>query len=155
MPTDIAGGLIGTGHRYAIVASRFNGHIVESLVAGALDVLVRHGVEASAVTVVRCPGAWELPLAASALARAAARPNGIIALGCVIRGETSHFDYIAGACCTGLAQVQSTSGIPIGMGVLTCETTEQALARAGLKAGNKGADAASACLEMVNLLGRL
>ncbi len=155
MPIEIAGQLVATGRRFAIAAARFNGHIVESLVAGAIDCLVRHGVDAGNITLVRCPGAWELPLLVGALAGAKKPPHGVIALGCVIRGETPHFDYVAGECAKGLAAVQMSSRIPIGMGVLTCDTTEQALARAGLKAGNKGVDAALAVIEMASLMERL
>jgi 6,7-dimethyl-8-ribityllumazine synthase len=155
MPTEIAGQLVASGRRFAIAATRFNGHIVESLVAGAVDCLVRHGVDPSQLTIVRCPGAWELPLTVAAIAGAAKPPQGIIALGCVIRGETPHFDYVAGECAKGLAAVQGATRLPIGMGVLTCDTVEQALARAGLKAGNKGVDAALAVIEMASLLERL
>jgi len=158
MPTELSGQLTGAGKRFAIAAARFNGHIVESLVAGAVDCLVRHGVDAGAITIVRCPGAWELPLVVAALAQpkdAKNRVHGIIALGCVIRGETPHFDYVAGECAKGLAAAGLAARLPVGMGVLTCDTTEQALARAGLKAGNKGVDAAMAVIEMASLLERL
>jgi 6,7-dimethyl-8-ribityllumazine synthase len=158
MPTELSGQLTGSGRSFAIAAARFNGHIVESLVAGALDTLIRHGVDASAITIARCPGAWELPLVVTSLAQAKngkPRFHGIIALGCVIRGETPHFDYVAGECAKGLASAGLAARLPVGMGVLTCDTTEQALARAGLKAGNKGVDAAMAVLEMASLLERL
>jgi 6,7-dimethyl-8-ribityllumazine synthase len=157
MPTETDGKLIATGRRFAIAASRFNGQVVESLVAGAIDCLVRHGADAAHIHVVRCPGSWELPLVVQALALSApkARPHGIVALGCVIRGETAHYDHVAGECCKGLAAVQLATRVPVGLGVLTCDTVEQAQARAGLKAGNKGVDAAMAVIEMVNLLERL
>jgi 6,7-dimethyl-8-ribityllumazine synthase len=154
MPRHIEGQIAGADTRIAIAAARFNGHIVESLIAGALDALTRHGVAADAITVVRAPGAWELPLVVQRLARTK-NHDAVIALGCVIRGETPHFDYVAGENAKGLAMVMMETGVPVLNGVLTCDTTEQALARAGLKAGNKGADAALAALEMVGLLGQL
>ena len=164
MPKDISGQLIGSGRRFAIAAARFNGHIVDSLVAGAVDCLVRHGADGDEIVVARCPGAWELPLVVQRLGssgefdgkgKSKRRFDAIIALGCVIRGETPHFDYVAGECAKGLAAAQLANRIPVSMGVLTCETTDQALARAGLKAGNKGVDAAMAALEMASLLERL
>ena len=150
--SSIAGDLHGEGRRFAIAAGRFNGAIVEQLVAGAIDALVRHGVKEKDITVARCPGAWELPLLVKKLA-ASDKYDAIVALGCVIRGETPHFDYVAGECAKGLAGISLASEVPVAMGVLTTDTTEQAQARAGLKAGNKGVDAALAALEMVNLLG--
>ncbi len=156
MPTSIDGHLTGTGKRFAIAATRFNGTIVENLIAGALDTLLRHGVLDKDIVIVRCPGAWELPLVVRQLIDSGKKkPDAIIALGCVIRGETPHFDYVAGECVKGLAAVQSSSGVPVSFGVLTTDTTDQAAARAGLKAGNKGVDAALAAIEMVDLLGRL
>jgi 6,7-dimethyl-8-ribityllumazine synthase len=154
MPTVIEGKLAGAERRIAIVATRFNAHIVESLVAGALDCLGRHGVADAAITVVRCPGAWELPLVVQRLARAK-KFQAVIALGCVIRGETPHFDYVAGESAKGMAMVMMETGVPVLNGVLTCDTTEQALARAGLKAGNKGFDAALAALETISVLDSL
>ncbi len=154
MPKSITGDLNASGKRFAIAATRFNGAIVESLVAGAIDALVRHGVKDADITVVHCPGAWELPLVVKRLA-AGKKIDAVIALGCVIRGETPHFDYVAGECAKGLAAVQHDSGVPVAFGVLTTDTTDQAWARAGLKAGNKGVDAAMAAIEMVNLLGNL
>lgn len=154
MSKSITGDLTASGKRFAIAATRFNGAIVESLVAGAIDALVRHGVKDADITVVHCPGAWELPLVVKRLA-AGKKIDAVIALGCVIRGETPHFDYVAGECAKGLAAVQHDSGVPVAFGVLTTDTTDQAWARAGLKAGNKGVDAAMAAIEMVNLLGNL
>ena len=154
MSKSISGDLNASGKRFAIAATRFNGAIVENLVAGAIDTLVRHGAKDSDITVVHCPGAWELPLVVKRLA-AGKKTDAVIALGCVIRGETPHFDYVAGECAKGLAAVQHDSGVPIAFGVLTTDTTDQAWARAGLKAGNKGVDAAMAAIEMVNLLGNL
>ena len=140
--------------RFAIVAGRFNGFVVESLVAGARDVLVRHGVQDAAIDLIRVPGAWEIALAASKLA-ASGKYVAIIALGAVIRGATPHFDFVAGECAKGLAQSALTSGVPVAFGVLTTDSIEQAIERAGTKAGNKGADAAMAALEMVSLYGKL
>jgi 6,7-dimethyl-8-ribityllumazine synthase len=154
MPNYIAGQLSGTNKRFAIAATRFNGAIVENLIAGALDCLKRHGVADKDISVVHCPGAWELPLIAAKLA-ASKKYDAIITLGCVIRGDTPHFDYVAGECAKGLANVQNTQGIPVAFGVLTTDTTEQAQARAGLKAGNKGVDAALSAIEMVQVLGQI
>ena len=140
--------------RFAIIAGRFNGFVVESLVAGARDVLVRHGVQDAAIDLIRVPGAWEIALAASKLA-ASGKYVAIIALGAVIRGATPHFDFVAGECAKGLAQAALASGVPVAFGVLTTDSIEQAIERAGTKAGNKGADAAVAALEMVNLYGKL
>ncbi len=154
MPTSINGQLTGAGKRFAIAAARFNGAIVEQLVAGAVDALQRHGVADKDITIVRCPGAWELPLVVSKLATGK-KVDAVIVLGCVIRGDTPHFDYVAGECAKGIAAVQASSGVPCAFGVLTTDTTDQALARSGLKAGNKGVDAAMSAIEMVNVLGQL
>ncbi len=140
--------------RFALVAGRFNGFVVEPLVAGARDVLVRHGVKDEAIDLVRVPGAWEIALAAGKLA-ASGKYVAIIALGAVIRGATPHFDFVAGECAKGLAQAAQASGVPVAFGVLTTDSIEQAIERAGTKAGNKGADAAMAALEMVSLYGKL
>lgn len=141
------------GH-YAIVAARFNELIVERLVDGAVDTLRRHGVSSDDVTLVRVPGAFEIPVVVDKLA-ASGRYAGVIALGCVIRGATAHFDYVAGSCTSGLADAASKHGIPVVFGVLTTDTIEQAMERAGSKAGNKGAEAAATALEMVDLLSRI
>ncbi|MBA3464423.1 MAG: 6,7-dimethyl-8-ribityllumazine synthase [Deltaproteobacteria bacterium] len=149
MPT-IEGTLSSAGLRFAIVASRFNGLIVEPLIAGAMDAIVRSGGNADDVTLVRCPGAWELP----AVVRRVADRGGIdalIALGAVIRGSTPHFDYVAGEAAKGIASVAMTSDIAVSFGVLTTDTIEQALERAGTKAGNKGFDAALAAIELATL----
>ena len=146
----IQGQCTGNGKRFAIVAARFNEYIVDSLVKGALDALARHGVEAE-VPVVQVPGCYELPLAARRLAKSG-KYDGIIALGVVIRGATPHFEYVAGTCASGIARVSLDEDLPIAFGVLTTETIEQAIERAGTKAGNKGADAALTVLEMANLL---
>ena len=150
----IEGGYDGEGKKIAIVAGRFNSYIVDSLIAGAEDVLTRHGVARKDITVVRVPGAFELPLAVKRVA-AAGKHDGVIALGAVIRGATPHFDFVAGECAAGLAQVALGSDVPLAFGVLTTNTIEQAIERAGTKAGNKGADAAMTILEMVNLLAKL
>lgn len=136
--------------RLAIVASRFNQFIVEHLIAGAVDTLQRHGIDKNYLDLVRVPGAFEMPLAVQRLA-STERYDGIIAVGAVIRGSTPHFDYVAGECAKGLAMVSLQHDIPVGFGVLTVDTIEQAVERAGTKAGNKGAEAALSVLEMVSL----
>jgi 6,7-dimethyl-8-ribityllumazine synthase len=151
MSTSLAGSLRGEGHRIAIAAARFNHQIVEQLVGGAIDGLVRHGVSDKSITVVRCPGSWELPLVCRRLADSE-KFDAIIACGAVIRGDTPHFDYVAGEAAKGLAGVQQHTGLPIVFAVLTTDTVEQAQARAGGKAGNKGFDAAMTAIEMINLL---
>jgi 6,7-dimethyl-8-ribityllumazine synthase len=164
MSTDIPsyeGTLSGAGRRFGIVASRFNSRVVELLVNGAVDCLERHGVSRDDLLVVRVPGAWEIPQAAEELAAGAVagedKPqlDGLIALGVVIRGETPHFDYICAQCSAGLARVAERHRLPVGFGVLTCDTSQQAEERAGGKAGNKGWDAALAALEMADLFARL
>jgi 6,7-dimethyl-8-ribityllumazine synthase len=140
------------GARFALVASRFNHFIVDRLVEGAEDALVRHGADASLITLVRVPGAWEVPLAASHIASGLPKVDAIVALAAVIRGATPHFDVIVSEVSKGLAQVQMQSGIPVAFGVLTTDTIEQAIERAGTKAGNKGFDAATSAVEMVSLL---
>jgi 6,7-dimethyl-8-ribityllumazine synthase len=144
----------GVGRRVAVVASRFNEPIVKKLVDGALEALVKYDVAFEDIDVVWVPGAWELPIAARLLL-ATERYDGLVAVGAVIRGETAHFDYIAGEASRGLADVSADSETPIGFGVLTCDTDEQAEARAGGEHGNKGWDAAIATLEMIDLLSRL
>jgi 6,7-dimethyl-8-ribityllumazine synthase len=165
---ETRGDLAGSGRRFGIVASRFNQHIGEALIAGAADCLRRHGVAAGDVLLVTVPGAWEIPQALAALASAeqaaaatgsAGGPGGrldaLIALGVVIRGETPHFDYLARECTAGIARAAERHGLPVAYGVLTCDTTEQAAERAGGKAGNKGWEAALAALEMADLFARL
>lgn len=148
------GDLVVRDARFTIVASRFNDFIVESLIKAAVDCLCRHGANETDIELVRVPGAYEMPLAAD---KVASRRNcdGIVALGAVIRGATPHFDYVAGECTSGLAAVSRQHGMPIGIGVLTTDTIEQAIERAGTKAGNKGEEAAIAVIEMVNLLRKL
>jgi 6,7-dimethyl-8-ribityllumazine synthase len=144
------------GARFAVLATRFNQFIVDHLVGGAMDAIARHGGELANVTLVRVPGAWEMPIAAQQVARGAGtggndKVDAIIGLGCVIRGSTPHFDYVAGEVSKGLAQVSLQSGLPISFGVLTTDSIEQAIERAGTKAGNKGWDAALSAIEMVSL----
>ena len=145
------GNLIVEGARFCLVASRFNSFIVDHLVSGAIDALVRHGAKLSDIHLVKTPGAYELPLAVQKAA-ASERYDAIIALGAVIRGSTPHFDYVAGECVKGMSSVSLKHQIPVSFGVLTVDTIEQAIERAGTKAGNKGAEAALSALEMVNLL---
>ena len=145
------GSMTGDGHRYALVASRFNSFIVDRLVEGAVDTLVRHGVDAGSIELFKVPGGFELPLAADRVAERG-HYDAIIALGAVIRGSTPHFDFVANEATKGLAQVSLERKIPIAFGLLTCDTIEQAIERAGTKAGNKGGEAASTAIEMVNLL---
>ncbi|MCW8107407.1 6,7-dimethyl-8-ribityllumazine synthase [Alteromonas ponticola] len=148
----IEGNFRATGKKFAIVVSRFNSFIVESLLEGALDTLERQGeVGDDDITLVRVPGAYELPVVAKKLAEKG-NFDAIIALGAVIRGGTPHFDFVAGECNKGLAQVAMDSGVPVAFGVITTDSIEQAIERAGTKAGNKGSEAALSALEMVNVL---
>src|SRR5947209_14143577 len=140
--------------RFALVAARFNGAVVEGLVAGARDGLLRHGVPDDAVDLVRVPGSFEIPLVAQKLA-ASGRYAAVICLGAVIRGATDHYDYVAGEAAGGVGRAALATGVPVIFGVLTCDTMEQAINRAGAKAGNKGFDAAVTAIEMVNLLRQL
>jgi 6,7-dimethyl-8-ribityllumazine synthase len=145
------GNFMVSNARFAIVVARFNSFVVESLLAGAVDVLKRHGVKEADMHIVRVPGAFEMPLAVKKLA-AGGKYDAIVALGAVIRGGTPHFDYVAGECSKGLASLSLEFNIPIGNGVLTVNSIEQAIERSGTKAGNKGAEAAMSALEMVSLL---
>ena len=147
----VEGQLNAKGLKVALVVSRFNGFLTERLLEGALDALRRHGAEDGHLAVVRTPGSFELPLAARKLAESG-RYDAIVALGAVIRGATPHFDYVAGEVAKGLAQVTLNAGIPVAFGVLTCDTIEQAVERAGTKAGNRGFDAALSAMEMASLL---
>lgn len=142
------------GAKFCIAASRFNSFIVEQLQAGAIDALVRHGASASDITVVKAPGAFELPVVVQRLA-ASKKYDAIIAIGAVIRGGTPHFEYVAGECVKGIAQVALQYDVPVSFGVLTVDTIEQAIERAGTKAGNKGAEAALSAIEMVSLFNNL
>jgi 6,7-dimethyl-8-ribityllumazine synthase len=148
------GDLVARDLRFAIVASRFNEMIVDSLVRGAVDALLRHGASEKQIELIRVPGAFDLPFLVKRVA-ASKRYDAVVALGAVIRGATPHFDHVAGQCAAGLARVAEETGVPVAFGVLTTETIEQAIERAGTKAGNKGADAALAALELANLLRRL
>jgi 6,7-dimethyl-8-ribityllumazine synthase len=150
----IEGDFSASDASFALVVSRFNSFVVDSLQAGAIDALVRHGVSADKITVVKVPGAFELPLVAKRLAECG-KYDAVIALGAVIRGATPHFDYVAGECAKGLGQVGLQSNLPVVFGVLTVDSIEQAVERAGTKAGNKGADAAITALELVSLLRKL
>jgi 6,7-dimethyl-8-ribityllumazine synthase len=150
----INGDLVARDLRFAIVASRFNEYIVDSLIRGAVDALLRHGAGEKQIEVIRVPGAFDLPFVVRKVA-ASKRYDAVVALGAVIRGATPHFDYVAGQCAAGLARAADEAGVPVSFGVLTTETIEQAIERAGTKAGNKGADAALCALELANLLKRL
>jgi 6,7-dimethyl-8-ribityllumazine synthase len=152
--TDFEGVPDGHGRRVAVVISRFNEAITRRLEEGAVDALLRAGVADQDLDIIRVPGAWELPGAART-ALATERYDGVVALGAVIRGDTPHFEYVASAATRGLADAAAEYDIPIGFGLLTCDTVEQAEARAGGEQGNKGADAALAALEMIDLLARL
>jgi 6,7-dimethyl-8-ribityllumazine synthase len=160
-PADSAGSertfegtLDARGLRFALVVSRFNDFVSNRLLSGAEDCLRRHGAEPGSLAVVRVPGSWEIPLAADRLARTG-RYDAVVALGVLVRGETPHFDVLAAEVSRGLARVSMDTGVPIGFGVLTTETVEQAVERAGAKAGNKGWDAALSAMEMANLLRRM
>jgi len=147
----IEGQIIVRDEKFCIVAARFNESIVENLIRGALDALNRHGASASQIPVYRVPGAYELPLAVQRVAKTR-QYDGIVALATVIRGAAPHFEYVCNECAGGLSRISLDLEIPIGFGLLTCDTIEQAIERSGTKAGNKGADAALAAIEMVSLL---
>ncbi len=146
------GSLNAAGLRIGIVVSRFNEFITEQLSKGALEVLEKHGCSDSDITLVRVPGAWELPIVAKSLS---AHCDAIVALGAVVRGDTPHFDYVAGGASDGLQRVSLDTGVPIAFGVLTTDNLQQAMDRAGGKSGNKGAEAAEVAIELANLLKRL
>ncbi|MGX2040143.1 6,7-dimethyl-8-ribityllumazine synthase [Methylocaldum sp. MU1018] len=148
------GQLLVQGARFCIVASRFNSFIVDHLVGGAVDALLRHGAKKEDIHLVKTPGAYELPLAVQKAA-ASKRYDAIVAVGAVIRGSTPHFDYVAGECVKGISSISLKHEIPVAFGVLTVDTIEQAIERAGTKAGNKGAEAALSAVEMVDLLNRI
>lgn len=149
--TTFEGELTIQGAQFCLVASRFNGYIVESLLKGAIDTLKRHGADDNDLQIVYVPGAFEMPLAVQRVA-AKKQFDAIVALGAVIRGGTPHFEYVAGECTKGIASVSLQHDVPVAFGVLTVDTIEQAIERAGTKAGNKGAEAAMSAIEMVNLL---
>jgi len=150
----IEGELTIRGIRFGIAVARFNSFVVESLLEGATDALLRHGAVDSDLEIIRVPGAYELPLVVQKMANSK-KYDAIIALGAVIRGGTPHFEYVAGECTKGLSQVMMQSGLPISFGVLTVDSIEQAIERAGTKAGNKGAEAAMSAVEMVNVLRKI
>ncbi|MCE0734631.1 6,7-dimethyl-8-ribityllumazine synthase [Halomonas sp. SSL-5] len=152
--SQLEGSFVDVDGRYVIVVGRFNHHVVDSLVEGAVDILVRHGVDAENIDIVHVPGAWELPLAVKQVLKVA-RPEAVIALGAVIRGGTPHFEYVAGGCNAALGNLQLEFETPIANGVLTVNSIEQAIERSGTKAGNKGAEAAMAAMEMVSLMRQL
>ncbi|HUB34368.1 MAG TPA: 6,7-dimethyl-8-ribityllumazine synthase [Bryobacteraceae bacterium] len=147
----LEGQLSAAGLRFAVVVSRFNSFITERLLAGALDALNRTGAAAEQIDIVKVPGSWELPLVAGELARQK-KHDAVICLAAVIRGETPHFDYVAAEAAKGIAHVAAQSGVPVAFGVLTTNTLEQAIDRAGAKGGNKGFDAAMTAIEMANLM---
>lgn len=151
MPSYLEGKLDSRGLSIAIIISRFNSFIGERLVEGAVDVIARTGGDCEAISICRVPGAFEIPLAAKKLA-ATGRFDAVVCLGAIIRGATPHFDYVSAEVTKGVAQVMLDTGVPISFGVLTTDSLEQAIERAGSKAGNKGADAALAAIEMANLL---
>ena len=151
MPTVIEGDFAPPAGRFALVAARFNSFIVDQLTAGAVDALLRHGVTDDRIDVVRVPGSFEIPPVAQRLGKSG-RYAAVVCLGCVIRGDTDHYDHVAGAATSGIAQASLNCGVPVIFGVLTCDTLEQAIHRAGAKAGNKGFEAAVTAVEMVNLM---
>lgn len=151
---SVEGNFVNCNAQYAIVVGRFNSFVVEHLVEGAIDTLRRHGVDEANITVVRAPGAWELPLVAKKVIEKQ-QPDAVITLGAVIRGGTPHFEYVAGECAKGLGQLSLQTGVVITNGVLTVDTIEQAIERSGTKAGNKGSEAALCALEMVSLFNTL
>jgi len=153
-PKIIEGELLARDLRFAFVAARFNDLVVDPLIRGALDALKRHGAGDKQIEIVRVPGAFDIPIVARKLALSH-RYDALITLGAVVRGQTPHFDYVAGECASGIARIALESRVPISFGVLTTDTMEQAMDRAGGKAGNKGADAALVAIEMANLLRRL
>lgn len=154
MPRTYQGSLAPPSGRIAVVAALFNQFVVDHLIAGALDALKRHGVADDAIDVVRVPGSFEIPPVAQRLA-ASRQYDAVVCLGAVIRGETDHYDYVAGGAANGVAQAALATGVPVIFGILTCDTLEQAINRAGAKSGNKGYEAAITAIEMVNLLKQL
>jgi len=151
VPVTVEGNLVDKGGRYALVVARFNAFLTERLLEGALDAFTRHGGSLDNVTIIRVPGAFEMPLVCHKLA-ASGKYDAVVALGCVIRGGTAHFDYVAGEAAKGVAHASAATGVPVIFGVLTTDTIEQAIDRAGTKMGNKGGEAAATAIEMVNLL---
>ncbi len=154
MAQRISGEMSGAGFKFALVVSRFNDFITSKLVDGAIDTLIRHGAADDDITILFVPGAFELPFMAKRAAASGAY-DAVVCLGCVIRGQTPHFDYVAGQAARGIAQVGLDTGVPTTFGLITSDTLEQAIERAGSKAGNKGSDAASGAIELVSLLSKL
>ena len=150
----VEGSLTPPAGKFALVAARFNEHVVKSLVDGAHDALVRHGVAKDDIVLHWVPGSFEIPLVAQTVA-ASKKDTAVVCLGAVIRGDTGHYDHVAGSATSGVAHASLATGVPVIFGILTCDTVEQALNRAGLKSGNKGAEAALAAIEMANLLKQL
>lgn len=150
----IEGTLVAPKGKFAIVVSRFNSFITEKLLEGAVDALVRHGASEASIDVYRVPGTWEIPGVVRKVATAG-KHVGVIALGCVIRGGTPHFEYVSAEVAKGVGAISASAEVPVTFGVLTVDSVEQAIDRAGVKAGNKGAEAASACIEMANLYAKL
>ena len=151
---ELQGNLVVEGQRFALVVSRFNEFITGKLLGGALDALERHGCDSKNITIIRIPGSFELPLTAKKCADSGCY-DAVICLGCVIRGQTPHFEFIAAEAAKGIAQVGLETGIPVTFGVITADTLEQAIERAGAKAGNKGADAAVSAIELLNLYAQI
>ncbi len=145
------GNLVAEGVKFGIVVSRWNSFITEKMLEGAYDTLIRHGAAADQIEVARVPGTWEIPVAAQAMARSG-NYDAIVAVGCLIRGATPHFDYLAGEVTKGLGKIGLDTGLPVTYGVITVENLDQAIERAGTKAGNKGGEAAAAAIEMANLM---
>ena len=154
MPKTLEGKLVAKGKKFGMVVSRFNEFISSKLLAGAIDALARHGVKEDEMTVAWVPGSWEIPYTASRMAKSG-KYDAVICLGAVIRGSTPHFDYISAEVAKGIATTGMSTGVPTIFGVITCDTIEQAIERAGTKAGNKGFDAAVAAIEMVNLFAQI
>jgi 6,7-dimethyl-8-ribityllumazine synthase len=154
MPNPIEGDLSPPKGRFAVVAARFNSFVVDPLLAGALEALKRHGVDEGDIKVVRVPGSFEIPVVAQRLGKSG-KYAAVICLGAVIRGDTDHYDYVAQGAASGIATAALNCGVPVIFGVLTCDTVEQAIDRAGGKAGNKGSEAAVTAIEMVNLMAKL
>lgn len=154
MPNTIEGMLTVTNEKFCIIAARFNEFISSKLLSGAIDELVRHGVKSENIDIIWVPGAFEIPVTAKKIAKTG-KYNAIITLGAVIKGSTSHYDYVCAEVSKGVASVGLETGIPVIFGILTCENIEQAIERAGTKAGNKGSDAAKSAIEMANLLSKI
>lgn len=151
---EVEGRLSAAGLRFAIIVTRFNAFVTDRLLLGAIDALKRSGADEASIEIIRIPGAWEFPITAKAVA-AQQRHDALICVGAVIRGDTPHFDYVAGEASSGLARIAAETGIPVAFGVLTTNTVEQAIDRSGAKSGNKGYDAAITAIEMANLLRQL